>query len=146
MAMCCATNSAFKPLPLDTAFAMSFVSKFYRAMAYFKIYSRTEIETDSLIPHLRFDYKCEDDDSAYSPNPTFEYFYDDDSELQDSIEASNEEWIEANGVFCENCHWIFGMLDALKIEYKYDMENGGLRNPDHPKYKEGRKCALANFC
>jgi hypothetical protein len=115
-------------------------------MAYLKIYSKTELEIDSLIPHLRFDYKCEDDDSVFFPDATFEYFYDDDSELEDPIGASNEEWIMANGVFCENCHWILGMLDALDVDYSYDMENGELRNPEHPKYVEGHESALANFC
>lgn len=104
-------------------------------MGFIKIYSKTEITRDSFLPWIRLDYKCEDEDSVFYPEPTYEYFY----------EIDDEE--ETEGDFIENLHWIYGHLDGLGIEYDYNIENGEWKNPDHPKYREGYECALAeNVC
>lgn len=114
-------------------------------MAYLKIYSKTEIDTDSFIPHLRFDYKRTGSDSDYYPDPTYEYFYDDDSELNGD-DFTDKEYDKAYQIFCDNLHWIYGRLDAMKIDYKYNIESGEWRDESHPKYKEGYESAMANFC
>ena len=113
-------------------------------MAHIKIYSSTKIDTDKIIPWLRFDYKCEDSDSNYFPNPTYEYFYDCDSELENKIDFTDKEWSVAYAAFIVNLHWIYGKLDAIKIDYTYNILDGELKNKNHPKYKEGYKFKSQN--
>jgi len=105
-------------------------------MAYIKIFSDEELDTDMFSMDLRFDYKRDDPDSVFYPEPTFEYFYDIDSELDDN-EWTEIQYDSAYETFIENIHFLYGILDAAGIKYDYDILDAQYKDIENIHYRKG---------
>jgi hypothetical protein len=101
-------------------------------MSYLKIYSKTELN----IAILTLDYKSQDEDSVFYPLPTFEYFFEEDYE-----EGYTDELYQD---FVNKVQFIFGILDALKIDYDYTIMDAEYLNEEDENYKQGYKSDFDN--
>lgn len=102
-------------------------------MAFLKIYCEKKLDANIFDAWLRFDYLDPDDENECP----YEYFYEEDYEDGYTDELHQE--------FVDQLQMIYGTLDALGINYCYDILDGAYKNEADPKYKEGYESALANF-